>query len=275
MRILIFTLLALSLGSSLIYGGEGVLPPGFKDKHGIEFILLQPGVYSTPGLTSPESVEIRRAFYLSRTEITQAQWAAGMTTSTWKETQEFKEHGDVGEGNDLPVYFVSFEDTQRFIAKLNDEEEKPVYRLPTDEEWEFAARAGTNSVYSFGVESASLGESAWFAGNAEEVQPVGTKKPNTWGFHDMHGNVWEWVMDSTHDPFAMKVPPPAESEHSRKRGGSWRKDAAGCKITAAGVHNSTAREDDVGFRLVRIIMIPRIEQENGKKVQSEPPSEKK
>jgi len=198
-----------------------------------------------------------------------------MTTSTWKKTPEFKQYGDYGEGNDFPVYYVSFEDTQEFIASLNDEEEKPIYRLPTSEEWEFAARAGTTSVYSFGIESATLGDFAWFAGNAEETQAVGGKQPNAWGFYDMHGNVWEWVMDGGKDPFTLKKSTGKEPENTHKRGGSWRKNAGECKVTAIGVHNSTAREDDVGFRLVRIIEIPRAKEENAGKVQLDPPTEKK
>ena len=111
-----------------------------------------------------------------------------------------------------------------------------LYRLPTEAEWEYAARAGTTSTFSFGDDGEDLGKYAWYVENAEKPQPVGLKKPNPWGLHDMHGNVAEWVLDlydpqaytafsQAKSPLAGPVVLPTPAEYSYVvRGGSWDDD---------------------------------------------------
>ncbi len=120
------------------------------------------------------------------------------------------------------------------------------YRLPTETEWEYACRAGTTSAYSFGDDPEQLDEYAWFADNSEEVlHPVGSKKPNPWGLHDMHGSVMEWVIDGhTEDGYkdlASRPQPvsvvdaihwPKELMHRALRGGGWQDDAAALRSAA-------------------------------------------
>jgi formylglycine-generating enzyme required for sulfatase activity len=110
-----------------------------------------------------------------------------------------------------------------------------IYRLPTEAEWEYACRAGTTTAYSFGDDPAPLGDYAWYVENAEKPQPIGKKKPNPWGLHDMHGNVSEWCLDryvgDIYSKFAkaqVKGPvvlPTADEYPYVARGGSWDDDA--------------------------------------------------
>ena len=95
-----------------------------------------------------------------------------------------------------PVDQVSWNEAQTFISKLNAMEGRQLYRLPTEAEWEYAARAGSPTIYGFGNDPKQLGEYAWYRGNSgRHPHPVGQKRPNAWGLYDMLGNVWEWVQD--------------------------------------------------------------------------------
>jgi formylglycine-generating enzyme required for sulfatase activity len=125
-------------------------------------------------------VQITKAFEIGKYEVTQAQWTAVMP-----------DNASSGKGNNRPVETVSKLEAQDFIAKLNAKNDGYLYRLPTEAEWEYAARAGKDTPYS-----GTLDQVAWFAGNSDdETHPVGQKKPNAWGLYDTQGNVREWVSD--------------------------------------------------------------------------------
>jgi formylglycine-generating enzyme required for sulfatase activity len=127
-------------------------------------------------------------FFLGKYPVTQQQWEAVMGNNPSKL-----------KGGSLPVEPVSFDDAQIFIQKLNQLSGKQCYRLPTEEEWEYACRAGSTSNYFFGDDASKMGEYAWYDDNAGgTTHPVGQKRPNAWGFYDMAGNVWEWA-DSWYD----------------------------------------------------------------------------
>ena len=138
-------------------------------------------------------VTITRDFYLGKFEVTQAQWEALMGTRPWLE--------DAGQpsGPDYPVSFVSWRDALAFTSELTEQargQEGLVFRLPTEAEWEYACRAGTTTMWSFGDNEQLLGNYAWYVDNSGFMpHPVGLKLPNPWGLHDMHGNVWEGVYD--------------------------------------------------------------------------------
>lgn len=129
-------------------------------------------------------VRISKGFYMGVTEVTQAQWKAVMRNNPSKFT-----------GDDLPVESISWYDAVRFCKKLSRATGKR-YRLPTEAEWEYACRAGTQTRFYFGDDPNLLGEYAWWAADSQErTHPVGQKKPNAFGLHDMLGNVAEWCSD--------------------------------------------------------------------------------
>jgi len=132
------------------------------------------------------------AFLLGRTEVTQGEWIAvmGSNPSTFKQC-----------GVNCPVENISWNDAQEFARRLSQKTGK-TYRLPSEAEWEYAARAGSNSKWSFGDDESQLAAYAWFYNNSgQTTHTVALKKPNSFGLYDMHGNVWEWVQDAWHENY--------------------------------------------------------------------------
>lgn len=219
---------------------------------GMEFILVPAGTFSMGAGKSCENalaaelpvhrVTISKAFYLGTFEVTQAQWVAVMGSNP----SSFK-----GESN--PVEQVSWDDIQLFIQRLNQKEGHQRYRLPTEAEWEYAARAGTGSSYSFGDDASLLERHAWYEDNADQTtHPVGRKEPNPWGFYDMHGNVWEWVQDWHDDYHSDSVTDPvgpATGTVRALRGGSWYFSARHCRSSYRFNYTPDDRREHTGFRL--------------------------
>lgn len=190
------------------------------------------------------AVTLTAAYYLQTTEVTQAQWEAVMKTNPSRYR-----------GANLPVESVSWLEVQDFISALN-QQGQGTYRLPTEAEWEYAARAGTTTPYACGFSEACLQNSAWYAANAEgQPHPVGQKPANAWGFHDMHGNVWEWVSD-WYGPYpdGATVDPqgPSTGTYRVNRGSSWDGPAANARIANRGFSRPDAKGVGLGFRLVRL-----------------------
>jgi formylglycine-generating enzyme required for sulfatase activity len=162
------------------------------------------------------SVTISKGFYMGKFEVTQKEWVAIMGSNP-----------SYFEGDNRPVERVSWNDVQEFIKKLNAKEGGDKYRLPTEAEWEYACRAGSNGKWHFGDNENQLGDYAWYTANSgNETKPVGQKKPNAFGLHDMHGNVWEWCQDWYGKDYygnSPKTDPTGPSSGSYRvyRGGSW------------------------------------------------------
>jgi len=195
-------------------------------------------------------VVITKPFYMGVTEVTQAQYEAVMG----KNPSYYR-----GAAN--PVETVSWNDAVEFCKKLSEKTRQTV-RLPTEAEWEYACRAGTQTAFSFGDDPSTLGDYAWWGKNSGETpHPVGQKKPNAWGLYDTHGNVWEWCADWWGEypkgPITDPSGPATASRGSRVlRGGSWRRgdtDYFRCAYRDHGYDAPTTRDDRDGFRCARIL----------------------
>ncbi len=225
----------------------------FTNSIGMEFVQIPAGEF---GIGSPSNevgrydnegpvhqVKISKAFYMGKYEVTQRQWQDIMGNNP----SYFK-------GDNLPVEMVSWADAQEFIKKLNDKEGTKKYRLPSEAEWEYAARAGTTTRYSFGDDSSMLGDYAWDDANSGgKSHDVGQKKPNPWGLYDMHGNVWEWVQDIYHGNY-NGAPTDGSAWESGSgsahvdRGGMWSGNLGCCR--SANRYYDDNRSNNLGFRLV-------------------------
>jgi formylglycine-generating enzyme required for sulfatase activity len=226
----------------------------YTNSIGMEFVLIPSGSFimgadknfeeAADDETPQHRVTISKPFYLGAHEVTQAQWTAVMGNNPSK----FK-------GRSNPVEMVSWDDVQIFIRRLNQQEGHKRYRLPTEAEWEYAARAGTTGAYSFGDDADSLGRYAWYVGNSgDKTHPVGQKQSNPWGLYDMHGNVWEWVQDWYDSAYYSRSPGtdpkgPSSGSYRVVRGGSWNHHAMHCRSANRYDLTPDIRNVYFGFRL--------------------------
>ena len=170
----------------------------------MEMVWIPPGTFlmgspedepgNQPNEGPQHEVTISQGFYLGKHELTQGQWASVMDTQPWIG------HSVIREGSNFPAEWISWEDAQAFIHRLNVTAGDSLYRMPTEAEWEYACRAGTTTAWSFGDDESVMGTYAWFKGNTSDMgewytREVGQKLPNPWGLCDMHGNVLEWTQD--------------------------------------------------------------------------------
>lgn len=198
------------------------------------------------GLSKTTKIGIQKItltdFLIGKYPITQKQWQEIIVVNS----SDFN-------GETLPIENVSWDDCQVFIQKLNEKTGKK-YRLPTEAEWEFAARGGVQSRGFKYSGSNNLDEVGWYWKNSDnKTHSVGTKEANELGIHDMSGNVWEWC-DDWYGSYgnAMENNPTgaAKGSHRVARGGSWFYDAEGCRVTYRSYYSPALRDSYIGFRLV-------------------------
>ncbi len=195
---------------------------------------------------SPEHLVFVGDFYIGKYEVTQAQWKAVMGGNP----SNFK-------GDNRPVEQVSWDDVQEFIRKLNAQTGK-TFRLPTEAEWEYAARGGSKSQGYKYAGSNALGNVAWYTDNSgSRTHPVGTKQPNELGLYDMSGNVWEWCSDWYGSSYYGSSPssnPRGPSLGSGRvlRGGGWFNLSRYCRVSYRGSISPGSRSYNIGFRLVLV-----------------------
>lgn len=207
-------------------------------------------------------VTISKSFYVARLELTQAQWEAVMGNNPYTLDRSNPYYNLPGMAARItrPNHpsTVSWNDAQDFIERLNRRADGSRYRLPTEAEWEYVARAGTVSAYSFGDDVGQLGRFAWHGESFATggTHPVGKKPANAWGLHDVHGNVWEWVQD-VYDPnyyaSSQAVDPvgPRTGRDRVVRGGSWHSTGDGWRSASRRAYAPDYRGISIGLRLVR------------------------
>jgi formylglycine-generating enzyme required for sulfatase activity len=173
-----------------------------------------------------------------------------------------------GEGDDHPMYYVSWDEAMDFCRRLTEQEREAgrlsagmMYRLPTEAEWEYACRAGSTTRFANGDTEADLDKISWYDGNSGGTShPVETKFPNAWGLHDMHGNVWEWCYDWYEDyPAGEAVDPfgPATGSVRVFRSGCWFNLSRNCRSAYRIRDVPGFRIDFLGFRVVLAPVRPR------------------
>jgi formylglycine-generating enzyme required for sulfatase activity len=194
-------------------------------------------------------VTISRDFWMGKVPVTQAQWQAVMGGNPSSITDA---------GPDAPVDKVSWDDCQRFLARLDGLQGQWTFRLPTEAEWEYACRAGTD-----GEAYGSLDAIAWYSGNsAGTIHPVGQKQPNAFGLYDMLGNVWQWCQDWYADTYPGGGPVtdpqgPSHGFYRVFRGGSWSVSATFVRSAYRDFFTPPdSRMGGMGFRVVAVARTP-------------------
>jgi formylglycine-generating enzyme required for sulfatase activity len=220
---------------------------------GMKFTLIVPGAFAMGSVKGeeheqpPHAVTIGRPFYMGTYTVTQREWCELMRSEPWSHDQK------VRRGDDYPAVDVSWYDAQDFLTRLSEVDPDNLYYLPTEEEWEYAARAGTTTEFSFGDDERDMRFYGWYRDltqKAEEyAHEVGGKRPNPWGLYDMHGNIWEWVDDWYYGSYkAERKLTPVDKV---LRGGAWDYPAYGARSAFRNHELPTRSANVMGFRLIR------------------------
>ena len=191
-------------------------------------------------------------FYINRYEVTQLLWEAIME-ETPNDDKDMQWEDEFGKGDNYPAYRISYKEVETFIGKLN-EYTGLHFSLPTEAQWEYAARGGKDTYYSLYAGGGDVSEVAWIDSNSDKCSQVGKKNANGLGLYDMSGNVWEMCQDWYYDYTEEAVTDPVGEEYNQGykvfRGGSWNTNAQQARVTARYRQGIHYRDYNTGFRLV-------------------------
>ncbi len=251
----------------------------FTNSLGMTFVYILPGTFMMGGppgephswsqfykRTIPATdeklhqVTLTKGFFMQTTEVSQGQWYAVMGTRPWRSGERPRHY--VYNNAYHPAVFISWNDCQKFIGKLNHKEGVNKYRLPTEAEWEYACRAGSNTRFQFGESGNAIGDYAWYWKNTMDVgekyaHRVGSKRSNAFGLYDMLGNVDEWCQDwyGSYPSGNVTDPKGASSDSGVRvrRGGSFADSIVRYSFRSARRNKNDPESGfyDIGFRLVR------------------------
>jgi formylglycine-generating enzyme required for sulfatase activity len=190
----------------------------------------------------PQHLVYLKSFSIGKYEVTQEEWFAVMGNNP-----------SSNKDRSLPVENVSWDDANLFAEKLAKKTGKK-YRLPTEAEWEYAARGLSTTIYPWGNSDDELSNYAWFSANTDATNPAGQKRPNEFGLHDMLGNVWEWTQDCW-NPNYINAPSDGSAWISNEcservlRGGSWDNDSQGLRVAIRSGFATDFRYNVIGLRV--------------------------
>ncbi|MBQ3595163.1 MAG: formylglycine-generating enzyme family protein [Bacteroidales bacterium] len=191
-------------------------------------------------------------FYINKYEVTQLLWEAIMG-ETPNDENDMQWEDEFGKGDNYPAYRISYDEVETFIGKLN-EYTGLRFSLPTEAQWEYAAKGGKNTSYSLYAGGGNVLEVAWIDSNSDKCSEVGKKDANGLGLYDMSGNVWEMCQDWYYDYTEEAVTDPVGEEYNQGykvfRGGSWNTNAQQARVTARYRQGIHYRDYNTGFRLV-------------------------
>jgi len=266
-------------------------PKEITNSLGMKLVLVPSGRFTMGSASNdpyseddekPHEVVISKPFYMGTTEVTQAEYQKVMGSNP----SSFKNAQNSSDTETLPVEQVSWEDAVEFCKRLSslpeEKQSSRAYRLPSEAQWEYACRAGQNGPFGFDGPLNALDQFAWFADNSGDkaldsqqlwkasnedldeylkvlksngcrTRPVGKKKPNAWGLHDMHGNVWEWCGDWYSDyPKGPSTDPvgPVRGTDRVIRGGGFHFQPQDCRSAERHGSFPSNRVDDLGFRVI-------------------------
>jgi formylglycine-generating enzyme required for sulfatase activity len=215
---------------------------------------LEPDNVPFYGGTLPPRVRITKPFWLGMHLVTVGQYRKFVEESKHDVDKTWWQNVGFQQTDDCPVVNVMWDDAKAFCEWLSRKEGRH-YRLPTEAEWEYACRAGTRTLFSFGDDVSDLGDHAWFDMNSlGKTHAVGQKRPNAWGLFDMHGNASQWCQDWYDHRYYAKSPTddptgPAKGSLRVYRGGSWKYPAEFCRSLVRESDGAGVRRIYLGFRV--------------------------